>query len=749
MDQDGGDYFHIYTDADNGDPHVGAASPNGPIDNDRADNVSSLQSTGVMDFAPSGIEHHLGEEENDAERTRDSEGAPSHRSGSLRNSSGPSEDDQEGIFEDDDDEGHRSSPTTSHHSSSEGSRSPSPSLINEDHPDHLADNASVVSSFPGEYLDEQPASPYTATTPSRERPVFRNPSSVRAMRLDGSPPSTPTTPRRGSAYRRSENLLTSSPRSPRYSKDNSTFSHRKQSQLTTSSRSHSPLSPSMSTPKKKFTPLSPKPKLKSEHPLVLLHITLLASPPLPYPPHLLASLGLPPSIMANHILLQERIGQTVAERGLLIAHPREDFEVLEERVLEGLGLSGNKASRITKCGHFRRSSCASAALSDSGSDSSHEDADADDDADLCPDCGRHIRLGEDGDPVKGAGHKQWEIKVFAANGLMSAGAWTASWMEMERVDVEIGVWVSGGWRRTLDEGMLKMEEEELGRDTSHDGPEEAYEEDGAGKERVDKADDVDERRRSVELQRERLREIYGNDVPIPSTRQLPFLGTPTRDPTDHLHHPRHPLRRPHLNTPSPLRPRSQSSTQPTPHIYPPSPASETGIAGNPPRGPTSAHQRGGKDDIPITHLLRNYIYLLAQDPRNILIFVLSILVLFIAIKPSSGSPHMLSPAASSSSAAQYVTEPVINAVEYAVEGAKEIPQAMVSGAEAVMRSASDDAKERGSSVTAAIKDGVEEVGQFVAAEAATVKAVVGDAVHTMTESGEEAVSSGKEEVQAS
>jgi hypothetical protein len=89
--------------------------------------------------------------------------------------------------------------------------------------------------------------------------------------------------------------------------------------------------------------------------------------------------------------------------------------------------------------------------------------------------------------------RKWEIKVYAANGLMRAGAWGAAWGEMEKIDVEVGVWMPAEVRRDvearlLDIGYNSLEEE----DTIHGASEESQE----------------ERRR---------REIYGS--PAPDSRE--------------------------------------------------------------------------------------------------------------------------------------------------------------------------------------------------------------------------------------
>lgn len=247
----------------------------------------------------------------------------------------------------------------------------------------------------------------------------------------------------------------------------------------------------MSSPSK----LSPTKKVKKEYPLVLLHVTLLPIP-LVYSQEIMEAV-LPPSILENWKLLQEKATDTVLERGILIPHPREDYDLLEERLLESLEL---KLPRILKCGHFHLSpEEVEDALAESDND---EDLD---DADICLDCGRRIRDGTHGSA--GTGSKRWDIKLFAANGLMRAGAWSAAWREMERVDVEILPWMEEDMKRELE---LRWEEEERTKMEAR--------EEGVGA-----------------LDDERLREIYGGDpqayvdglIDIPHTHTP---ATPQRTP---------------------------------------------------------------------------------------------------------------------------------------------------------------------------------------------------------------------------
>jgi len=142
----------------------------------------------------------------------------------------------------------------------------------------------------------------------------------------------------------------------------------------------------------------------------------------------------------------------VKSRGILIPHPREDYELLEERLLETLDL---ESPRI-RHDHFLHQD---ASNGDSGFESgSATDDDVDASCDRtndakCVDCGSQLHPRND--------KRSWEVKVYAANGLMRAGAWGAAWQEMEKVDVEIRVRLPESVRRDLEAKMTEVESPEL------------------------------------------------------------------------------------------------------------------------------------------------------------------------------------------------------------------------------------------------------------------------------------------------
>ncbi|KAI4159638.1 MAG: hypothetical protein LQ342_006405 [Letrouitia transgressa] len=352
-------------------------------------------------------------------------------SDSAHQSSSP---DEEVVF---DNQSHKSSPRTSHHSNDDISE-----LFSE-------------SRHSSSVLGQQRSSPYVTL---KTKSPFRNPSSVRALQMDTTPPP----------------FLPSSP----------FHSH---SVLTTPSLSGTPRSvrshhSAMHSPTKK----PPNKKVRKEYPLVLLHVTLL--PITSYPQEVLRQV-LPDYIIENWKILRERATETVLERGILIPHPKEDYDLLEERLLESLDL---KSPRILKCGHFHIDPDEDTGIA--GSDANRSDA-GQDDEDTCEDCGRKVKHGRFG---SGSGNGRWDIKIFAANGLMRAGAWSAAWREMERVDVEILPWMDEDMKRELNLRML--EEQQL----------------------VENMDSemIRHCRKETGTDNARIREVYGDDAPPPDFVQL-------------------------------------------------------------------------------------------------------------------------------------------------------------------------------------------------------------------------------------
>ncbi|KAL5877263.1 hypothetical protein ACKVWC_006424 [Pyricularia oryzae] len=274
----------------------------------------------------------------------------------------------------------------------------------------------------GSHLDD--GEDYMMPTKTTPRHPFRTISDVRAMQMSSPAPSVFSTPR--SAKKHGNN-----PQSV--------------------SRMGSPGVSAQYSPKGRPTP--PRFRVKKESaPLVLLHCTLL---PLRWTwagvlneGHLdldeATQGGFKPSeelrgLRDNWRILQDRMGDTVLERGILLPHPEADYEVLEERLLEALELPLRRRARILECGHYLGPSNITE-MDDEETDSEFEDDFAsrieqkENDRDKrhwCATCKHDIRYEN-----LGPG-RIFRVKVYASNGLMKAGAWGACWKEMERVDVEV------------------------------------------------------------------------------------------------------------------------------------------------------------------------------------------------------------------------------------------------------------------------------------------------------------------------
>lgn len=303
--------------------------------------------------------------------------------------------------------------------------------------------------------------PATMSRSSRDTPrmPFRTPSDVRAIQMSSPTPSV------------------FNGASPRSGKRNGGLSSGSGSGLPTVSRLGSPTVSAQYSPKGRSTP--PRFKMRKEAPpLVLLHVTLL---PLRWVwgdvldglDASTASKGGPgtgkdvfePSDELKALRdawrqLQDRVGDTVLERGILLPHPQNDYEVLEERLLEALELPLRRRARILECGHY---------LGPTNEMADDEESETDDEYDprpgrryqrgdrrhWCATCKGEIKF-EDLGPGR-----VFRVKVYASNGLMKAGAWAACWKEMERVDVEIEPIVETALHRELERlSAFQAEQEE-------------------------------------------------------------------------------------------------------------------------------------------------------------------------------------------------------------------------------------------------------------------------------------------------
>ncbi|KAK3631857.1 hypothetical protein LTR56_016635 [Elasticomyces elasticus] len=363
------------------------------------------------------------------------------------------------------------------------------------------------------------------------RPSFMRPESVRRMQMT-SPPPFRSSPRQSSVLRRG------------------------------SSRSR------MNTPRSAQARGSPRPRRQASERSEVGEAVVM----LPWSQGAVQDL-LPERVRADVQLLRSKVTETMLARGVLIPHPREEYELLEERLLEAMEL---KDERVTKCGHFRGDSARDSVLSassdegegsDSGLGSSVEGSVAD--ADVCSTCSCVIKTSKSG---VSSGRRNWSIRVYAANGLMRASAWAAAWNEMESVDVEILPWVYEETRKLLHER------------SERDARDEALRE-------------FEDNARQLEVRQSHLEKQKYSEVAQTESICPPKVDR-TWDEGSQLSNDAPASS--NLKGPKPID---------LPRVYSPS-------------------------QIPLSVLLKNYAILLARDPQNVAIFFLGLLALWFVVSRS-------------------------------------------------------------------------------------------------------------------
>ncbi len=379
--------------------------------------------------------------------------------------------------------------------------------------------------------------------------------------------------------------------------------------------------------------------------------------------------------------LQDRVGDTVLERGILLPHPQNDYEVLEERLLEALDLPLRRRARILECGHYVGPTNLTA------DDEFSQDEDSEDEygshsrsslskADTrhwCGTCKSEIKF-EDLGPGK-----IFRVKVYASNGLMRAGAWAACWKEMERVDIEVEPIVESAIQGELERLATLQDEADY----------ELTDDENQGKEEAPEADlpphpdsEVSRLHRSSTLRAPDLSspllsnvnialhasplqppasaisqldtssyESTSRATPIPSVSHLeppssrePFDESEARrirdeermreiygDEEPYLpaasHH--------HASSPSSSMRAEQATTgprHPDSYIPPPSPRSPSEEAFE--RREARDNMRRPYQSASLPELLLEVIKVLMRDPKNVAIVALCILAMFLVVRPS-------------------------------------------------------------------------------------------------------------------
>lgn len=434
---------------------------------------------------------------------------------------------------------------------------------------HAADSRRSTTSRISDIQPYNPDEEFVPSVRAAPRPSYRSPSSFQNTQIHSPPPS-----------------VTDSPRSGRNTPRRSTM-------------------PKLGSPSTNLSPKKTTPRVKRHTPpLVLLHVTLL---PLRWPwgdlldsvrPSELSEAG--KALREAWRQVQDRIGDTVCDRGILLPHPQNDFEILEERLLEAVELPLRRRARILECGHY---------LGAANEMTLEEEMDSEDDEEFearmaaekskthwCSTCQSDIRYDSLGEG------RVFRTKVYASNGLMRAGAWDACWKQMERVDVEVEPIVDEAVLDELEhlatEQHIKAQEEEeqaieaerslydIGspHDAQHFSsppPQPEYEETPLDEERMIREE-------------ERLREIYGQPPPPP-----------------------------------PPEAEAEPSSAPQPETYmspetPPSPSVEA--------LERRESRRQAYKSASLPELVLEAAKVLLQDRRNIALAVLGVLVMMLAVR---------------------------------------------------------------------------------------------------------------------
>lgn len=289
-------------------------------------------------------------------------------------------------------------------------------------------------------------------------------------------------------------------------------------------------------------------------------------------------------------LLQEKLGDTVLERGILLPHPQDSYEVLEERLLDALELPVRPRAKILKCGHYMGPDTPPLS-SDSEGERNADYWERREESKWCDICRRDVAL----DSQDVGSERKFRIKIYASNGLMRAGAWAAAWREMERVDVEIAPYVEPHLLTELEIfAVMAKHDTHLNQEETHDDgfvdeevvPEHVHDQSHDEAHRLAEeemmrhiAEEEEKERRRISDE-ERLREIYGHATPP--------------------------------QTPSPVQqPKTRRSSRP----------------------------RNAIDSDSLPELLLAAFKVAMRDKKNVAICVLSVLVLLLALKPRGGAEN--------------------------------------------------------------------------------------------------------------
>jgi len=355
---------------------------------------------------------------------------------------------------------------------------------------------------------------------------------------------------------------------------------------------------------------------------------------------------MPGWLVENYRLLEEKLQDIILmRRGLLIPHPRDEFDLLEERILETLEL---KCPRLLKCGHFvgpeddtdREDNGDNASVLDdntgrgsrmSGGTFTEDDGSECADASMCSDC--HHELKRPGRGI-GAGTRRWQVKIYAANGLMPANAWTACWNDMERCDVEISPWIPDELRKTFEQRIIEEQEAEKRKQMYAIELQRQMHEATTKQKLIEEEEAERKRGEEVELQKsfETAAAALKKSIEDKTAEKKKFEEAVEEKIAEAKESIRLDLEAQALAETNLIAERLR--------VLEDSLKKPTGTSVVAPSAPivSSEHSRSIRAaDIPLSTLLKNYILVLLKDPRNVIILVLGALVAFLAMNMSPNS----------------------------------------------------------------------------------------------------------------
>lgn len=392
-------------------------------------------------------------------------------------------------------------------------------------------------------------------------------------------------------------------------------------------------------------------------PLVLLHVTILP-PQVPYSHDLMVRI-MPEWLVENYKLLDEKLQDIILmRRGLLIPHPRDEYDVLEERILESLEL---KTPRLLKCGHFvppeddtdnGESDDEHSVLDDSNGrgsrmsggtfteerENGHTRSDS-----MCNDCHHELKRPRQG---VGAGKRRWDIKIYAANGLMRANAWAACWGEMERCDVEIQPWIPDDLRKTLEQRAAEEQEAEK-RKHMYAVELQRQIQESTSKQKIAEEEAAERKRlEEVELQKsfEAAAAALQRSIEEKAAEKKKFeeaIQTKIEEAKESMR----------LETEAKAEAEVTLLAERLRILEGALTAKSTSAEARASLPPVRAAQ------IPLSTLLKNYLLVLLKDQRNFVILVLSALVVYLAMNMATAPPPQIASIAAEPSEMVYV-EPV-------------------------------------------------------------------------------------------